>query len=167
MQRIGSCERYRNTPYGREGLLAIKELLGDAYDRKKISIARIEGIAKEPMPAQMLKDLESIEKKSENASNEARIVMLVGRTLEVVSLLTEEEYEERGGVVWTAVVLDSIKSDRDGSLQPASRLLKYENEFLARKPEIDEERKRKILESFKRITAGLTTDDDKIEKIIA
>ena len=153
-------------PYGKEGKLAIKELLGDAYDRKKISIARIEHIAGEPMPAQVLKDLESIEERSEDASNEARIVELVERTLEVVALLTKEEYEKMGGCILTVAILGGIKKDQDGILRPGSLLVKFENEYMARKTGPDEDRKKKVLENFRGRIMGSVTDEEKIEKII-
>lgn len=111
-------------PYLEEEKLALKELLGDAYDKVEVSVAKLQEIAGEQIPEQLKKDLRDLESQNETMSNEAKIVQIVKKTLEVISLMTKEEYEKMGGPSLAVSILEGVKQDENGRVQSGAFLNK-------------------------------------------
>lgn len=94
--------------------------------------------------------MEDLEAHNEIMSNEAMIVQIVKNTLEVISLMTEEEYEKMGGASLEISVLEGAKKDEAGRIQPGPFLNKLTAALIERKKQPDQERKEKVKEVFKK-----------------
>ncbi len=120
-------------PYWEEEKLALKELLGDAYDKVDVSVAKLQEIAGEQISEQLKKDLRDLESQNETMSNEAKIVQIVKNTLEVISLMTKEEYEKMGGASLGTSILAGVKQDENGIVQSGAFLNKLIVTVIGRK----------------------------------
>ena len=154
-------------PYGEEGQLALKELLGNAYSKVDVSVAKLQEIAGEQIPEQLKKDLEDLEFHNGIMSNEATIVQIVKNTLEAISLMTKEEYEKMGGASLATSVFAGVKKDGTGRVQPGAFLNRLTAAVIGRKKQPDQERKGKVKEEFKKRMLDSISDKEKsIENII-
>ena len=81
----------------------------------------------------MKKDLRDLESQNETMSNEAKIVQIVKNTLEVISLMTKEEYEKMGGASLGTSILAGVKQDENGIVQSGAFLNKLIVTVIGRK----------------------------------
>lgn len=154
-------------PYGEEGKLAVKELLGDEYNKVDVSVAKLQEIAGEQISSQLKKDLEDLEFQNETMSNEAKTVQIVKNTLEIISLMTKEEYEKMGGASLATSIFAGVKKDETGRVQTGTFLNNLTTAVIGRKKQPDQERKEKVKKNFRKRMIDSISDEEKIiEKII-
>lgn len=104
-------------PYGAAGMIALKEMYGDAYNQAELSFSALESMFDEPLPDKIRQDLSYIYGTSSEGSEEAMVVRAVEDTKRLFSLYTKEEQEEIGGRIFYSALLDQIAFDENGNIQ--------------------------------------------------
>lgn len=151
-------------PYGIEGEIAIKELLGSAYDKTKISLKKLANIAEESPNEQLKKDLTDLNNNidDDHLSNEAKLVAFVEDALKSYSLLTPEEQEKLGGSILENTMINGIHKDENGILQRSEWQEKISKVVANREKRPDEERVSKIKNKIKDTMINAALDEQSV-----
>ncbi len=151
-------------PYGIEGEIAIKELLGSAYDKTKISLEKLANIAEESPNEQLKKDLTDLNNNidDDHLSNEAKLVAFVEDALKSYSLLTPEEQEKLGGSILENTMINGIHKDENGILQRSEWQEKISKVVANREKRPDGERVSEIKNKIKDTIINATRDEQSV-----
>ena len=153
--------------YGKEGKIALDELLKDGFSQSKVNIELLDRILGKNYPEQLKTDLIALDEKEKNMSPEASAVRIAEETIEYYSLLTSEEKEKLGGKSLVVALRKELIKDENGNIQKGPNFKRLEKLVSNRVGKIDENRKSKAKEVFEKRFVDVALDDrSTMDKII-
>lgn len=127
-------------PYGKEGKLAIDEILTDGFSQANASIEILDEILNGECPRKLKDDLRSLEEPNSEMSLEAQCVLIAEEIQENFNILTKEE-KEKLGISFENVMEKDVKKDNNGNLVRGPYLIKLKDTVKDRRESVDLERK--------------------------
>ena len=110
-------------PYGEAGRIALEEQLGVGYDPARLAVRRLKEVLGRPIADQERVDLYYLcGKQPADAgaqvavSGDAKVVRAVEEVMRILSLLTQEEKKQNGGIVLEPALLDGLHFEEDGEV---------------------------------------------------
>ena len=157
-------------PYGKEGKVALDEILGEGFSQANANLFVLARILDEECPERLRRDLISIHDESlpfDQLTEEAKVVRYASETYEYFYLLNDEEKEKLGGSLLLSVLQDEIKKDGNGQLTPGKNFNRLKQIMASRRKEIDIDKKEKAKEMLQtRIMQATIEEQHFMDKII-
>jgi len=155
-------------PYGKEGEIAIKEVLGETFDKKEVIFTRVKDILKNPIEEKFKKDLGNlIQRNNEEFSNEVICVVYAKDAVDAYSLLENKEKEKLGGTLLKTAMVTGVERGSDDKLKKSDLHKKIESLVEGRNIKIDVEKVEKVKKILEqRIINSALDEQNNIEKIL-
>ena len=156
-------------PYGKEGQIALNEILSGGFNQTNATIKRLKKIFEAEVPEKLQRDIAELNGGDaiNSDSNEVRCVALLENMLETYSLLTSQEIEKMGGrAILQSALADNIKLNADGKLIATGALQKIQTAVAPRRKGLDPVRKDAAKKDFEDKMINAVVDEQTINRLI-
>ena len=157
-------------PYGREGRVAINEILENGFSQSEANLLVLSRILGQNCPERLKNDLISLNKEHilvEEMTEEAKVVKYAEEIYEYFYLLDNHEKEKLGGDLLISILGDEVKVDESGRVSVGRNFNRLREVMSTRKESIDIGKKDEIKQILQTRIMQATIDEQvDIDKII-